>query len=158
MSALLSSLSEFPHRVRELLEGLSHDQITTKASVEEFSFAEHVCHLRDIEAEGYLVRVRRMLTEEKPHLSDIDGTRLAIERYYNREDVVAAWEAFSEARKESVDLLSEIDEVHLLRKAELEGVGEISLQRLVEMMHDHDVGHLEEMMVLRRRLLNAAAG
>ena len=38
---------------------------------------EHVCHLRDIEVEGYAPRLKRILSEDGPFLPDIDGRRLA---------------------------------------------------------------------------------
>lgn len=34
----------------------------------DFSLVEHACHLRDLEREGYLVRVRRILAEVTPEL------------------------------------------------------------------------------------------
>ena len=150
-------LSEFPQIVSELLDGLTHDQLRKKPTPEEFSFAEHVCHLRDIEREGYAVRIRRLLKEEHPQLKDIDGARLAIERDYNADNVGDSLQSFAEARRDNMQLLKGTDEEQLSRKAELEGVGEITLRRLVEMMHEHDENHLEEMTSLRTRLLRAAA-
>jgi len=35
---------------------------------EPFCAIEHVCHLRDIERDGYHVRIRRLLTEDNPSL------------------------------------------------------------------------------------------
>src|SRR5258708_35668060 len=46
----------------------------------EFSLVEHACHLRDLEREGYLVRVRRMLAEERPDLAPFDGAAGAASR------------------------------------------------------------------------------
>jgi len=153
----LQELSEFPQKISELLEGLTHNQLTNKPTPEEFSFVEHVCHLRDIEREGYAVRIRRLLEEEHAQLKDIDGTRLAIERDYNAQNIGESLQSFAEARRDNILLLKGRAEDQLSRKAELEGVGEITLRRLVEMMYEHDESHLDEMTTLRTRLLRVAA-
>lgn len=153
----MQELAEFPGRVRELIEGLSPDQFTTKRTPEEFSFAEHVCHLRDIEQEGYLVRIGLIQTSDCPSLPDIDGTRLAIERDYNSSDISDAVHRFSLARNESIKLLQESGDEQWSRKGALEGVGEITLQQLVEMMIEHDASHLEEMTSLKRFFSRAAS-
>jgi hypothetical protein len=153
----LQELAGFPERVRELIEDLSHDQLTTKRTPEEFSFAEHVCHLRDIEREGYLVRIGLIQKFDCPSLPDIDGTRLAIERDYNSEDVADAIYRFSLARNESIKLLQESSEEQWYRKGALEGVGETTLLQLVEMMLEHDASHFEEMTSLKRSFVRTAS-
>ena len=45
-----------------------------------FSILENICHLRDIEIEGYGVRLRRLRAEAHPTLPDINGDQLALER------------------------------------------------------------------------------
>ena len=157
MNVPLQELAEFPRRVRVLIEGLSHDQLTTKRTPEEFSFAEHVCHLRDIESEGYLVRIRLIQTLEYPGLADIDGTRLAIERDYNSSDIPDAMHRFSLARNESIKLLEQSRDEQWSRKGALGGVGEITLLQLVEMMVEHDASHFEEMTSLKRFFSSAAS-
>ncbi|WP_261330256.1 DinB family protein, partial [Burkholderia contaminans] len=67
---------------------------------EHFSPLGQLCHVRDIEIDGYHVRLRRMLDEDRPLLVSIDGDALAIERRYNdayASDVLAA---IREARRE----------------------------------------------------------
>jgi hypothetical protein len=146
---LLLNLSQTPNQIENLIRDLSLDSLKAKSS-DEFSILESICHLRDIETEGYSVRIRRILNEDHPSLTDIDGTSLAIERDYNNQDHAAALESFGQERKENIDLLSELDDTHLRRSGELQGVGETTLVRLLEMMWEHDEGHLEELQRLRR--------
>ena len=157
MSVPFSELREFPERVKELIGGLSHDQLTAKRTPEEFSLAEHVCHLRDIEREGYLLRIGLIQTVDCPTLPDIDGTRLAIERDYNNEDIANALYRFSAARNESINLLAQTGEDQWTRTGLLEGVGEIELHRLVEMMQEHDASHFDEMKSLQGHLFRVAS-
>jgi hypothetical protein len=80
----LMSLAQTPAGISRLLSDIPAPGMTIKRAPDEFSVVEHVCHMRDIEIEGYGVRVQRILKQENPFLPDIDGSRLAIERDYNQ--------------------------------------------------------------------------
>ena len=49
---------------------------------EPFSAIEQICHVRDIEVDGYHERFRRALQETNPTLENVDGETLAVERAY----------------------------------------------------------------------------
>ena len=68
----LSFLEETPKRLSQLIRDLDHQSLRTKLFDDEFSVLEHICHLRDIEADGYEVRFARILAEDHPRLVDID--------------------------------------------------------------------------------------
>ena len=112
--------------------------------------------MRDIEVEGYGERIKRILEEAEPSLPDIDGARLAVERDYNNDDLDSAFAAFSNARRKNIELVRSLDTDQLGRKGNLEGAGLISLRGLLEMMEEHDQGHLAELSVVSRRLSSAA--
>ncbi len=151
-SEFLDSLALTPAAIAELVEGLSDIRSRAKDSVDEFSIVENVCHLRDIEIEGYTVRINRILGEANPTLADIDGSRLAVERNYNDQSANQALREFQSARLANVEVLRGVDEEQLSREGVLEGVGIITLQKLLSMMRDHDEDHLSEIRILRRRL------
>ena len=141
------ALQEFPSKVRRLIAGLENDVLRKKPSLKnppegEFSIAENVCHLRDIECEGYSVRLRRLLEEERPFLHDIDGDRLARERDYNSQPVPSALEQFAAERMGNVALLYGLKAEQLGRSGTLEGVGNITVEALLGIMQQHDREHL----------------
>jgi hypothetical protein len=144
----LTSLARTPADISLLLSDIPAASMSFKRAPDEFSVVEHVCHMRDIEIEAYVVRVRRILNEENPFLADIDGSRLAIERDYNRQSVIDATSAFTSARLQNLTLLNAATGDDFERTAELEGSGNITLGKLVEMMIDHDEGHLDELKTL----------
>lgn len=148
--SLLHSLEEMPARVRALVEGLSEDEIVRKPSDEEFSATENVCHLRDIEEEGYSVRIRRLIDETEPHLADLDGARLAAERDYNRQNMTEALARLTRARSQNVEALRELSPDSLLRCGTFEGAGPITLGQLLFMMREHDADHIKELERLAR--------
>jgi hypothetical protein len=150
---LLAQLAHTPAQLVELIDGLPQDSLRLRPSEDEFSVVESVCHLRDIELDGYAIRVRLLLTEDHPGLSDIDGARLAIERDYNSQDLQEALTAFTRGRQENLSVLSKASDTEFEREGDLEGAGRITLGKLVEMMHEHDEGHLDELRITRTRLL-----
>lgn len=146
---IVTSLKETPETVRQLLSGLPEKGLTSKPSSTEFSILEHVCHLRDIEKEGYAVRIKKLLTEIDPLLADIDGNKLAEERVYNQQDFRTALIEFTIARDNNVQVIEGLSLVQLSRRGIFENVGSVSLERLLLMMRDHDQDHLKELTDLR---------
>ncbi|SRR6266496_1413311 len=149
----IAGLARTPGELASLLRDLPEEAIRSKNSPDEFSALENVCHLRDIEVEGYTVRINKILTDNKPVLADIDGGRLAIERAYNNQNVAAALESFALARKQNIDLLIQINEEQVEQTGFLIGVGEITLDKLFQMMLEHDEGHLEDLRRIRQQWL-----
>jgi hypothetical protein len=149
---LIEFLEETPEMVRQLTIDMSERDLKWKPSESEFSSLEQVCHLRDLELEGYTVRIRKLLTEQQPSLPDFDGGRLAIERDYNSQDFEAALQDFTTARKENINVAGTLSSEQLHLSGVLEGVGEITLGRLLRLMREHDQSHREELSELRERL------
>ena len=150
LDELIESLEQTPVEVALLLDQISPDEQRIK-NADEFSALENICHLRDIEVEGYTKRILRILKEEMPSLDDIDGGRLALERDYNNQDTSKVLEAFTTARKRNIEQLRRVIPEQVVREGNLEGVGLISLAKLVEMMLEHDQGHAVELSVIQRR-------
>jgi hypothetical protein len=149
---LIDFLEETPEMVRRLTIDMSEGNLKWKPSESEFSALEQVCHLRDLEREGYGVRIRKLLTEHQPSLPDFDGGRLAVERDYNQQNFETALQVFTGARKENIGVAGTLSSDKLNSGGVLEGVGEITLARLFMLMREHDQSHLEELRALRERL------
>ena len=101
LQELVALLAETPEEVRRLTAGLSAEEARWRPAANEFSALEQACHLRDIEREGYAVRLRRLLAEDDAALPDLDGAELARERDYQSQNLSAAVEAFAQARQET---------------------------------------------------------
>ena len=144
LKELLGALAGTPVDVGKLVSDLPIKSIVVRPSPDEFSILENVCHLRDIEIEGYAVRISRILAEDEPVLADVDGTKLSIERDYNRQDLKHALVEFTSARNQNLAIVYEVPLGELERSGTMEGVGKITLERLLEMMLEHDQSHLED--------------
>jgi DinB superfamily len=154
---IIAQLEETPEAVLRLREGLETDELKAKADDGTFSFVEHVCHLRDLEREGYGARIEKILSEELPGLPDFDGTALARERRYNEQPFEESMAQFAEARTRNAFALKGISDEQFARRGVLEGVGEVTLERLLALMREHDMTHREELRVLREQVLGRRA-
>jgi DinB superfamily len=141
--AVLETLRTMPQFVRD------H---ANRAGTHGFTMVEHACHLRDLEKEGYLVRIERILREDNPALEDFEGGRIARERNYAAQDFGSAIDEFERSRMESVRVLQGLSDAELDRPARF-GDDAITLRRLADMMVQHDAEHraeIEEMAVNKR--------
>ena len=147
---LIETLAQTPETIAGCANDLSNEDLRRRNENGEFSALENVCHLRDIEVEGYTVRINRILSEDDPVLPDIDGGRLAIERNYNGQNLDDALKTFAGARAANVRTLRVLREEQLSRAGMLEGVGAVSLERLIELMLEHDQGHIDDLRIIHR--------
>jgi hypothetical protein len=58
---------------------------------EHLTVIEQICHIKDIEIDGYQARFRRTLTEDHPILPDMPGELLAEERKYSEHLAGLQW-------------------------------------------------------------------
>ena len=144
----INKLSEMPIILENLINDKKTD-IRYKPTPDYLSVLETVCHLRDIENEGFNVRIYKLINEDNSLLPDIDGAKLVIERNYNEDNIDSALSLFKEARNNSVNMLKNISMDKLDNEATLENVGIISLAKLLTKMIEHDNSHLDELENLK---------
>lgn len=118
---------------------------------EPFTPIEQVCHVKDIEIEGYHVRIRRMREESNPLLASLDGEALARERSYSKADTAVVFAQFRDARARTLELISQLTPEQFLRAAEFEG-HRVTLRGLVHNLCSHDQQHLAGIQWLLARM------
>ena len=109
---------------------------------ETFWASGQVCHVRDIEIDGYQCRIARLLKEERPLLASIDSYALARERRYGEQDPIAALSAFRKVRALTVETLREVRSADWALCSDFEGYGPVTLAGLVQFLRSHDQQHL----------------
>ena len=118
---------------------------------EPFTPIEQVCHVKDIEIDGYHERLRRTLEELNPLLASLDGEVLARERCYSAADAAVVFAQFRDARAKTIELVSKLTPLQLRRAAEFEGRA-VTLRGLVHNLCSHDQQHLAGMQWLLARM------
>ena len=123
---------------------------------EAFTAIEQLCHLRDIEVEGYHVRFRRTLEEQHPVLASIDSEPLAVARGYGSADAKAVLAEFRAARARTMEILSGLGDAQLARTAVFEGYGPLTMRSLVHYLCSHDQQPLAGLLWLAGKIDAAA--
>jgi hypothetical protein len=103
---------------------------------------EQLCHVRDIEIDGYQLRIRRTLAEADPVLASIDTDALVRERAYANDDATCVLAAFRAARAQTLEMVGGLSESQLARTAFFEGYGPLTLRSLIHYLCSHDQQHL----------------
>ena len=144
----LTSLAEFPRQLEAHFSAIppgywnwappSWEGIPS----EPFTAIGQIAHVRDIEIDGYHLRIHRMLNEANPTLESIDGERLAQVRSYATADPIEVLGAFRLARARTSELISGLTSEQLARPAIFPGYGPLSLRSLVHYLCSHDQQHL----------------
>ncbi|WP_298926330.1 DinB family protein [uncultured Ramlibacter sp.] len=124
---------------------------------EAFTAIEQVWHVRDIEVEGYHLRIRRTLEEDTPLLASIDSEAVAAQRNYGLADAQTALADFRQARATTLALVATLEPVQLKRTAIFEGYGPLTLRSLVHYLCSHDQQHLAGLQWLRGKIAAHAA-
>lgn len=144
----LSTLENFPQQLEAHYAAIpaefkhwapvSWDGVPSEA----FTAIEQICHIRDIEIEGYQVRLHRTLNELNPTLISIDSEPLAKERDYGKANAVEVFAAFRHARAQTMALINSLTPEQCNRTAVFEGYGALTLRSLVHYLCSHDQQHL----------------
>jgi len=141
----VATLGAMPAKVQDIAARLPRDAWQRKPANGGFSLLEHVCHLRDIDGDGYGVRLKRMLEEQRPSLASIDGDALARERDYQSQDLVEALSAFTAMRREIAAKLAKLAPEERQRTGLMAGTQEITIDGLAGAMLAHDSEHLDQL-------------
>jgi uncharacterized cupin superfamily protein len=147
LRATIDALASFPEKMERLFacfpqhlrrwappswEGIPSERLNA---------VEQICHVRDVEIEGYQVRFERTLREDSPNLPDLPGEAMALERQYSIQDPMTALREFASARTKSVEEIRKFSTGELKRIAIFEG-RLTSLAGLVHFLASHDYQHL----------------
>lgn len=119
---------------------------------EHLTAIEQLCHVRDIEIDGYHARFRRALAEDHPALPGIDAYSYARERDYGAADPGEVLSAFRSARALTVQVLGSLDESRLDRTADFDGYGTVTVRGLIHFLASHDQQHLAGLQWLLGRI------
>jgi FMN phosphatase YigB (HAD superfamily) len=141
--ALLANLRSTPAAIATLVAAIQEQGWKHKPAPKEWCLTEVLCHLRDVEREVNLARVRKMLAEENPFLAGEVTDHWVEERQYNEQDGQQALLGFISARKDTIGLLSVLQE-EWSRKARHAIFGPTTLLELAGFIASHDRAHIQQ--------------
>ena len=111
-------------------EGIPSEMLTIR---------QQICHVRDIEIDGYIQRFESLLHEDDPFLPSIDGYALVETRRYDQTDIGTALDAFDRGRSRTMKLLDATAPVDLARSGTFEGYGPVTVQSVIHFLSTPDL-------------------
>ena len=141
--ALLASLRSTPAALATLTASLPSQAWTQSPAPSEWCLAEIVCHLRDVEREVNLPRIRKVLAEENPFVIGQETDVWVKERRCAEQDGQQMLTDFTAARKETLALLDGL-EAEWSRPARHAIFGPTTLQELMDFVAGHDRAHIQQ--------------
>ncbi|MBI4316217.1 MAG: DinB family protein [Chloroflexi bacterium] len=128
----------------QLAQGLTAEQWLRRPDDRSWSVTEIACHLRDVEIEVNLPRLRRVLKVSNPFISAVDSDLWALSRDYQSQSGLQALAGFAEARQKTLDLLDSLSAEEWQRKLRHAIFGPSTVQDLVTFTNEHDRLHLRQ--------------
>ncbi len=128
-----------------MTRGLDSTDWPRRPASDSWSPVEIVCHLRDVEAEVNVPRLKTLLASEDAFVHGADTDHWAEERNYRGQSPGPALDAFIQARKETLGLVRDLEEAQWSRRARHSFLGPTTLREVVSIIADHDLVHLSQL-------------
>ena len=141
--AILACLRSTPAALDTLTKSLSVEAWSRLPAPGEWCLTEVICHLRDVEREVNLPRIRQVLAEANPFLPGIVTDVWVKERKSAREDGRQALAEFLAARKQTLGLFEGL-QAEWSRPARHAIFGPTTLKELAGFMTGHDRAHVQQ--------------
>lgn len=144
--AILAVLKSTPAALPSLCSKLSESHWNTRYQPDEWCQTEIICHLRDVEAEVNLPRIRKALQEHNPFFPGVDSDHWAEQRAYAKQSCPEALHNFITARIELISILQELKPKDWERQIRHAIFGPTTLLELVGFIATHDRIHIRQII------------
>jgi FMN phosphatase YigB (HAD superfamily) len=142
-NALLAVLRSTPAALSTLCDQ-RRINLSKRPAPGEWSPSEVLCHLRDVDSEVNLPRLKKVINESNPFLSGQDTDPWAETRNYQLQDGMQALNDFTKARMEVLGLLVNLTPDDWNRRARHAIFGPTNLRELVNILAGHDILHVQQ--------------
>jgi FMN phosphatase YigB (HAD superfamily) len=144
ISSLLSVLRGGAAAIDAIVRSVPVEKWTRKINKTEWSLTEILCHLRDLDQEINLARIKTILQEHKPFIAGIESDRWAEERNYICQNGLEALGEFITARQDMIDILENAQADDWDRIIRHSIFGPTTLKEMVGFIVSHDNNHITQ--------------
>ena len=150
---VLAILASTPQKIKQELSSMSLKEMQTRPAESKWSVQEVLAHLDDVEEIGMRARVAAMLEAQNPLLPSFDQEKRGEEMKYNRKHPLKSLASLARQREANVKWLRNLKPAQLKRRGTHQKVGEIAVAELVTERAFHDLGHLKQILEIKRYAL-----
>jgi len=158
MKTVLAILASTPAKFRREVAAMSPQEVRKKPAPGKWSVQQILAHLEDIEGPGFRGRVEAILQKDHPLLPSFDQEARAVAERYDRKNPQRSLTSWMRKRRENLRWLRRLRPVHLKRKARHATVGEVSVEDFLHEWAFHDLGHLKQILEIKRYALYPRMG
>jgi hypothetical protein len=155
---VIAILVSTPDKLKREIASMSFEKMKTRPAANKWSVQEVLAHLDDIEEVGMRARVVAMVETDNPISPPIDQEKRAREMKYNRKNPAKSLASFARQRQANVKWLKRLKPAQLKRTGTHREVGVISVEELVTEWAFHDLGHLKQILEIKRYALYPRMG
>jgi uncharacterized damage-inducible protein DinB len=150
---VLVILASTPGKLKQELSSMPLKEMKTRPAANKWSVQEVLAHLADVEEIGMRARVAAMIEAQHPLLPSFDQEKRGEEMKYNRKHPLKSLASLARQREANVKWLRTLRPAQLKRRGTHQKVGEISVGELVTEWAFHDLGHLKQILEIKRYAL-----
>ena len=142
--AMLAILRSTPAALSNMCQELPLADWTKRPWSDEWCQTEILCHLRDVEAEVNLPRLRQFLQDTNPFLTGMDTDPWVDQRKYIHQDGPSALQQFITSRMQTLNILEDLSPADWNTTARHSIFGPTDLTEIVSIMTGHDRLHIRQ--------------
>jgi hypothetical protein len=137
---------------------MSSQEMKRRPAANKWSVQEVLAHMDDIEEIGMRARVAALIETDDPILLPIDQEKRAEEMKYNRINPLKSLAGLARQRQANVKWLNRLRPAQQKRRGTHQEVGVISVEELVTEWALHDLGHIKQILEIKRYALYPRIG
>ncbi len=143
-NAITAILKSTPAALDTITRGMPKETWAKSANQGEWSPTEIICHLRDVDKDIYLPRIKTILSKENPFIEAIDADKWAEERKYYLQDGEIALQEYITHRLQLLEILESTEDKELEKEARHTILGPTTLLELFKISARHDRLHIQQ--------------
>lgn len=151
-------LASTPEKLRRELLDFSRREMKKRPAPGKWSVQEILAHLADVEKVGMRERVEAIVTEHRPVLEPFDQEKRIVELHYERIDPRESMASFTRQRRANLKWLRQLRPAQLRRAGIHKSVGEVNASEFLHEWAFHDLGHLKQILEVKRYALYPRMG
>jgi len=146
-------LGSTPDKLRRELRDFRPGEMKRRPAPGKWSVQEILAHLADVEQYGMRARVEPIVNEHRPVFEPFDQEKRALELHYDRIDPRKSLASLASQRRANLKWLRTLRPAQLRRVGVHRQVGEVSALDFLHEWAFHDLGHLKQILEVKRYAL-----
>lgn len=150
LDQVYSVLASTPEKLRREIQDFSMREMKKSPAPGKWSVQLILAHLADVEQYGMRARVEAIVKEHRPVFEPFEQEKRAVELRYDRIDPRKSLDSLASQRRANLKWLRTLRPARLRRVGIHPEVGEVSALDFLHEWAFHDLGHLKQILEVKR--------